>query len=216
MRLALRCVPGANNWALTSTTYPFSRALNQLSATLAAERSSRFEAEVCAPRSVALFCRWFWSLSLSLKPTQLRLRSELASLQAERDTLAARVATLERERSQLSDLGRHGKPPGAPSSADASSPSWWTWLKPGEQESSSDMAVAAVQRHLVTVTTDRDLLAGDLYRCMLDRTAALRDRDAALAALREATAAGAAAGGQAGRDIGGGEGLHQAPDAGPS
>lgn len=150
---------------------------------------------------------------------QLRLRSELASLQAERDTLAARVATLERERSQLSDLGRHAKPPpGGPSSADASSsPSWWAWLKSGEHDSAGDVAVAAVQRHLVTVTTDRDLLAGDLYRCMLDRTAALRDRDAALAALREATAGGAAASAQAASDSSTGDVMHlSAPDAGPS
>lgn len=38
------------------------------------------------------------------------------------------------------------------------------------------------------VTTDRDLLAADLYRVMLERSAAAADRDAALQALAEATA----------------------------
>lgn len=117
-------------------------------------------------------------------------------MQAERDTLAARVATLERERAQLSDLGRHSKPAHTGSQAangEATSEWWWTWLLKsnngggGDSEAGGAAAVAAVQRHLVTVTTDRDLLAGDLYRCMLERTAALRDRDAALQALREAT-----------------------------
>ena len=44
----------------------------------------------------------------------------------------------------------------------------------------------SIQRHLVTVTTDRDLLAISLARSMLDRSAAFAERDAALEALRSA------------------------------
>ena len=46
--------------------------------------------------------------------------------------------------------------------------------------------VHSIQRHLVTVTTDRDLLAGGLAKALIDRAAAVADRDAALEALHSA------------------------------
>jgi len=158
-----------------------SKAVEELSALLASERSARFDSE-------------------------LRLRSSVSSLQAERDTLAARVATLERERSYLLELSRgRNAGPRLPQllstplglSADPSTPEpnthwaaalWPTRAQPHASRVEEPGAVRAVQRHLVTVTTDRDLLAADLYRVIMDRSAALRDRDAALSALREASA----------------------------
>jgi len=122
-----------------STRSESSRALAQLSAVLSAERGTRFEAE-------------------------LRLRGELAALQAERDTLAARVATLERERVQMAELARRGTAPKLSSTTTSSS---WAFLAPWAPSVThqEEESVAAVQRHLVTVTTDRDLLAADLFRC---------------------------------------------------
>jgi len=45
-----------------------------------------------------------------------------------------------------------------------------------------------VRLHLVTVTTDRDLLAADLYRSMLERSTVQGERDAALQALSDLSA----------------------------
>jgi hypothetical protein len=162
---------------------------------------------------------------------QLLLRSAVASLQAERDTLAARVATLERERAQSAELARRapnsgassasGAPPASPS-AGGSSGSWLPWASLVRASAPPEAALQAVQHHLVTVTTDRDLLAADLYRCMLECGTAQRERDATLAALRDAAAqlARLAAGGadltlpDAGAGAGGAAAAADAADAG--
>jgi hypothetical protein len=122
-----------------------------------------------------------------LRAAQLLLRSALAALEAERDTLAARVATLERERAQTAELSRRASPAdAAPASPRAG---WWSAAPRAASAAASEAAIAAVQHHLVTVTTDRDLLAADLYRCMVERGAAQRERDETLDALREASGA---------------------------
>lgn len=130
---------------------------------------------------------------------KLLLLSAVASLEAERDTLAARVATLERERAQSAELARRSVPGASarvasPSAvhAHAQEPAGWlpVWvaaaLRPAASSPATEAALAAVRHHLVTVTTDRDLLASDLYRVMVEHQAAQRERDAALAALAEA------------------------------
>ena len=125
-------------------------------------------------------------LTSPLALRQLLLRSELASLQAERDTLAARVATLERERALTAELvSRRPVPPPSP---DAAQSGWlWGWAA-AAKSGAPEAALAAVRHHLVTVTTDRDLLAADLYRSMLERATVQSERDAALHALSDASA----------------------------
>ena len=96
------------------------------------------------------------------------------------------MATLERERAQTAELvaRRTAAPP--PGEAPASA-SWLPWAaKPAG--ASSEAALAAVRLHLVTVTTDRDLLAADLYRSMLERSTVQCERDAALQALSDCSA----------------------------
>jgi len=165
------------------THTPRSKAITALVHQLAAERGMRLHAEIV-------------------------LRSEVAALMAERDTLAARVATLERERCHFGELARraasfaHPLPPAATPAglapAPAPSPRTWSqWLAGGASvhpppqspsAAAGDGALTAIRHHLITLTTDRDLLAADLYRCLTDKAVAERERDCALAALAEATA----------------------------
>lgn len=98
---------------------------------------------------------------------QLLLRSELASLQAERDTLAARVATLERERAQTAELFAR-RACAAPGPSPDEPAAWFAWGA-AKHSPAPEAALAAVRLHLVTVTTDRDLLAVRLL-CKSKRT----------------------------------------------
>ena len=95
------------------------------------------------------------------------------------------MATLERERALTAELvARRTAPAGEASS---SSSSWLPWAS-ATPSAASDAALAAVRLHLTTVITDRDLLAADLYRSMLERDTVQSERDAALQALADTSA----------------------------
>jgi len=160
------------SWALTNErvwrpSRPFnSRAVTQLTAQLAAERSARFHEEV-RTRSRLSLPLWFSRKLSGRVARQLLLRSELASLQAERDTLAARVATLERERAQTAELFAR-RACAAPGPSPDEPAAWFAWGA-AKHSAAPEAALAAVRLHLVTVTTDRDLLAVRLL-CKSKRT----------------------------------------------